>query len=248
MRINAQNRVILQTQEPDASVYARQFAASGVTAADISQQDPTEHQYAALLCGGQRTGLFSLRPLPWPAPVAAAAPADAGPDWRTVLPAAAPDPAYDRQVLRLVYGAHPDPTVLGLRLATHLTEREWQLLQDRWNAIRLTQRAYIVAHPGCIPDRLERQRWLSRLLVARPRLLAEIDYHRQRPAITVAVGGRTGGAERASRDAGRPGRGGGDAAPVAAPETWATQATTAESGAQVDRDAPAVPLAARFLE
>ena len=48
MRINAQNRLMLQTQEPDAGQYARHWAASGITAADISGQEPAEHQYAAL--------------------------------------------------------------------------------------------------------------------------------------------------------------------------------------------------------
>ncbi len=38
------------------------------------------------------------------------------------------------------------------------------------------------------------------------------------------------------------------AASVAAPETWATQATAAESGPQVDRVEAALPAPARFLE
>lgn len=183
MRVNAQNRLLLQTQEPDASAYARQFAAHGITAGDISRQDPNEHQYAALVCDGRPTGLFSLCPLPWPEPVQVSVSAYSGPNWQTVLPAASPDPAYDRQVLRLVYGSAAEPATLGQRLATTLSEREWQRLHERWDAIRATQRAHILRHPGCIPDRMQRQQWLSRLLIARPRILAEVEYRRQRPAI-----------------------------------------------------------------
>lgn len=187
MLINAQNRIILQTQEPDASAYARQYAASGIAAVDISQQDPQEHQYARLLCAGAPTDLFSMRPLPWPAPVDVTVGSYAGPPWQSILPQDSPDPGYDRQVLRLVYGSNDLPRQqLAERLATSLSEREWHKLMERWNAIRAVQRQHILREPGCIPDLLARQQWLSRLLVARPGLLAEIEYHRQRPAITVA--------------------------------------------------------------
>ncbi|MDQ5850562.1 MAG: TraG/TraD/VirD4 family protein, partial [Chloroflexota bacterium] len=251
MRINAQNRLILQTQEPDASIYAQQFGASGVTAVDISQQDPGEHQYAALRCGGTPTGLFSIHPLPWPAPVAVAAPAYTGPDWRTVIPEDAPDRAYDREVLRLVYGTHAEPQQLGERLARGLSEREWRSLLERWEAIRLAQRAHILAHPGCIPDRLERQQWLSRLLVARPRILAEVEYYRQRPALAAP-----GATPARSRDGGHETRS--KAAPVAVraaevadaqQETWSTQARADDALAPHAAPAePPLPASQRFLE
>ncbi|PMP87616.1 MAG: hypothetical protein C0183_02015, partial [Roseiflexus castenholzii] len=53
-------------------------------------------------------------------------------------------------------------------------------LLRRWECIRAQQRRYILAHPGCIPDRWERQRWLSRLYAARPRVLAAAEYLRGR--------------------------------------------------------------------
>jgi hypothetical protein len=43
--------------------------ASGITANDIAGQDANEHQYAVLQCDGERTGLFSMIVLPWPAPL-----------------------------------------------------------------------------------------------------------------------------------------------------------------------------------
>lgn len=177
MMINAASRVILQTGEPDASAYARAYAASGLSAADISGQDPIEHQYAALRCDGAPTGVFSIRPLPWPAPLPAAAPPYEGPDWRTQLPT--PGGPLDELLLRLAYGSVAEARTVAELAA--LGDGEWERVLGRWEAIRTFQRGYILRHPGCIPDRLERQRWLSRLLAARPRLLAAAEYARARP-------------------------------------------------------------------
>lgn len=181
MLINAANRLILQTQEPDASVYARAYAASGLTAADISGQDPNPHQYAVLRCDGQPAGPFSIHPLAWPASVPADAPEVAGGrDWREVLPEDG-DPA-DARVRDLVYDDLPQSAAAVAELA-RLSDEAWAELLARWDAIRQAQRAYILANPGCIPDRLERQRWLSRLAAATPRILAAAGYQRQRWAL-----------------------------------------------------------------
>ncbi len=257
MRINAANRVILQTQEPDASIYARQFAADGVTAADISGQDPLEHQYAALRCDGVPTRLFSLCPLPWPSPLPAEASSHAGPDWWMVLPVGSPDPSFDRAVLELVYGDHADPQFTAACIAEAYGDASWRQLLARWDAIRAAQRQYILDHPGCVPDRLERQRWLSRLLVARPRILAEIEYLRQRPAIGAVetgrrprvgvTGGVDGGAGGERRSTG--GAAAGGDTPVEPPEhaSWATPATRPEPSPVVPD--PAVPRPEhRFFE
>ncbi|MFO7167057.1 MAG: type IV secretory system conjugative DNA transfer family protein [Chloroflexota bacterium] len=176
MLINAANRIILQTSEPDASVYARAYAASGITAADISQQNPTQHQYAVLRCEGAPAGPFSMRPLPWPPPQEPEVPPYTGPDWRTVLPER-PDP-IDPLLTRLAYGPAAEGETVAALAA--LDQAEWEHVLARWNAIRGCQRQYILDHPGCVPDRFERQRWLSRLLAARPRLLAAAEYARAR--------------------------------------------------------------------
>jgi hypothetical protein len=180
MLINAANRLILQTQELDASVYARAYAAAGLTAADISGQDPNSHQYAVLRCDGQPAGPFSIQPLPWPAPLSADAPPEPASDWQAVLPAE-PDPA-DERILALVYGGLPNPSIAVAELA-RLGDEAWAELTGRWDAIRQAQRAHILAHPGCIRDRLERQRWLSRLTAATPRIFAAAAYQRQRWAL-----------------------------------------------------------------
>jgi hypothetical protein len=67
-------------------------------------------------------------------------------------------------------------------LAAQLDDQVWYLMNSRWEAIARTHRQYILDHPGCIPDRDERVRWLSRLGFARPRLFAEIEFLRIRQA------------------------------------------------------------------
>ncbi|MGB9750712.1 ATP-binding protein [Roseiflexus castenholzii] len=176
MLINAGNRIMLQTQEPDASVYARAYAASGLTAADLSGQPPNEHQYAVLRCGGLVAGPFSMQPLPWPTVEEEAPPPYVGPAWRDVLPDDG-DPA-DRFIAQVIYTA--DDSAGSARELARLDEADWERLLRRWECIRAQQRRYILAHPGCIPDRWERQRWLSRLYAARPRVLAAAEYLRGR--------------------------------------------------------------------
>lgn len=183
MLINAQSRIVLKTQEPDASVYGRQYAASGLTAIDIANQDANEHQYAVLQCAGQAAGPLSMRPLPWPAPTSIdVLPAPAQP-WQRELPTPA-EPA-DTTIARLVYqsysAAHFQRLVAGLAA---LPTNEWEYLVSRWREVAAAQRAHLLTHPGCIPDRLERQRWLSRLWAALPRVLVAAVYQRQRWMVT----------------------------------------------------------------
>jgi hypothetical protein len=98
------------------------------------------------------------------------------PAWQQRIPPGAPDPDVDREVVRLVYGQHADPHRLVARFADpqRLSDDEWTLVGERWAAIRQWQRQYLLDHPEAIPDRLARQVWLSRLLVAQPRILLRI--------------------------------------------------------------------------
>jgi hypothetical protein len=185
MLINAENRVILRTQEPDASVYASLYAASGLSAIDISSQEPNEHQYARFVVGGAPAGPFSIEPLPWPSFVEAPVGPYAGPNWQTIVPgdhAPSCDEAslqlrdYDRELCRLIYRTPFDEARVA-RLAQAAND-EWRLVNQRWQAIAQVQRQHIIEHPGCISDRVERVLWLSRLGFARPRLLAETEYRR----------------------------------------------------------------------
>lgn len=199
---NSGSRLILRTQEPDASMYARMYAASGISATDIAGQDANTHQYAVLQCDGERTGLFSMRVLPWPTSVPPIREPFAGPPWHERIPPDSPDPACDAALLRLIYQPHAQPAAIVQMLADY-DDDDWQWTLARWEAIRHTHRQYILDTPGCIaldesitdPDpavqatkraarqRLDRQMWLSRLLVATPRLLAAAEYARIRRTI-----------------------------------------------------------------
>src|SRR5262249_40035270 len=105
-----------------------------------------------------------------------------GPDWQTILPPDSPDAALDRSILRLVYGTLPHPDQMALDLARQ-SDTKWARLLGRWAAIRDVQLQHILEHPGCIPDREERQQWISRLGYATPHILAEAEYARIRREI-----------------------------------------------------------------
>jgi len=202
MLTNSGSRLILRTQEPDASTYAKLYAASGITANDIAGQDVGEHQYAVLQCDGERTGLFSMIVLPWPKPLSIPIDPYHGPDWQTLIPPDSPDPEADAALLGLIYQTHARLANVVQELADY-SEEVWQFVVERWNAIRQYHRRYIIANPGCIAvdesitdadpevqaakraarQRLDRQLWLSRLLVATPRVLAAAEYARIRRQI-----------------------------------------------------------------
>jgi hypothetical protein len=193
---NVQHRLLLATQEPDASTLAAQYPHTDLTAADLIAQPPDAHQYLSVK---RREGpsLCSIRPLPWPAPVDVAVPAYDGPPWQTVLPppldtADGDSTALDRAICTLVYGDAVDVAQVSRGLA-RLAADQWNLVLARWSAIRTHQRQHILAYPGCIPDRRERQQWLSRLAVAMPRVLAEATYQRLRGR---GAGGQAGGGVR----------------------------------------------------
>ncbi|HEU4322980.1 MAG TPA: hypothetical protein VFS21_07490 [Roseiflexaceae bacterium] len=176
MFTNAQNRVVPTIIGGDADMYAKLYDASQVTAADISGQPP-EHRYASFLVNRRPTGLFSMEPLPWPEPLAIDVPPAPPLDWQSVLPQPA-DP-IDPWLARLVYGDLPSPGAAVAVLA-RADGATWAHIQARWEVLRTTHRALILRQPGLIPDRLERQQWLSRLLAAMPWVLAAATYQRQR--------------------------------------------------------------------
>jgi hypothetical protein len=179
------NRILLRTQEPDATLYARHYAESGITAADISGQEPREHQYAWIGVDGKLTKLFSMQPLPWQPALELHVPPHHGQSWQCLLPPNSPTPTFDQQILALIYGEHSDDYLLAQALAA-ANDEQWLMLIRRWDAIRSHQRGMLLRSPGCIPDTLERQRWLSRLRAARPRVLAMAEYARIRQAVQPA--------------------------------------------------------------
>lgn len=180
------NRILLRTQEPDATLYARHYAESGITPADISGQEPREHQYAWIGVNGRLTRLFSMRPLPWQQPLELTVPTYEGEPWQQLVPPDSPTPEFDRVVCALMYETHVEREAIAEALARSDDER-WARLLERWDAIRAFHRAHILANPGCIPDTAERQRWLSRLRAARPRVLAMAEYARIRQVVVAGA-------------------------------------------------------------
>lgn len=181
MKINAMNRLILRTQQPDASEHARQYPNSGLSAADITGQDPLEQQYAMFVADGNPAGPLSMVPLMWPDPVHAdLEPAPEPMDWQQELPAQTHP--LEPFILHLVYGAIPD-MFATIQELEQMPDAAWSFLKQRWDVIRRHHRAYIREHPACIPDRMERQRCLSRLWVAAPIVLVAAEYGRIRARI-----------------------------------------------------------------
>ena len=166
-----------------------------MTAVDISGQEPREHQYAWIGVEGRLTRLFSMRPLPWQPALELSVTPEPGQVWHTQLPEQSPTPLFDQQILALIYGQHADPNLIAQALAA-ASDEHWAMLISRWDAIRTHQYAALLAHPGVIPETHERQRWLSRLRAARPRVLAQAEYARIRQAILPAAGAE----ETASRN------------------------------------------------
>jgi hypothetical protein len=88
-RINAANRLILRTGEPDASVYAKMYAQSGLRPEDILAMQALSHQYAVTLGPNREQLVFSLIPNAWPAPQACDVGLHLGPrDWQELTPPA----------------------------------------------------------------------------------------------------------------------------------------------------------------
>lgn len=185
MRINAASRIILQTREPDASAIARQYVTEDLNAADIAGQQPTEHQYAQLLCDNRATPVFSLVPPSWPTPVAADPPADTGEDYRLAMPDGRWEP-WEHEVIDWIkqvrwpecYNLQPIATGAMVEFLAALPDDQWQTIRRLWRVVQLAERAALLRNPASIPDRIERQTTLSRLLVSPGRLMVEAEYRR----------------------------------------------------------------------
>ncbi|MGB9755093.1 hypothetical protein [Roseiflexus castenholzii] len=189
MLVNAANRVILRTPPPDADVYAKRYAAVGLTSSDISEQQPNEHQYVCLMRNGAAIGPFSARPLPWPAPALPIFPPWTGESWRTKrAPATTPlEQEIDDQVEMLMQwqeaweqGKVNDVMQRCQSFAEITPEAKWAAIRERWVAHRLHQRAWLLQTPEAIPDHLERRRTISALCYGRPTVEAMISYFRIR--------------------------------------------------------------------
>ena len=184
LTVNSFARVMPQTRMPDADTLAKLFPTSPITAADIIGQRPLEHQYVSL-----GADPFSMEPLQWPVPLPAqthhaATPSDeAARAWQRMHPDGDPNPLDDLLII-LAYEPETIPTTTTVILALErMTDDQWRAVWDRWTMVRQFHRTYLIAHPETIPDRLTRQRWLSRLQWNTPRLLADAYYGRIRRMI-----------------------------------------------------------------
>lgn len=160
MLTNSANRMILRTQEPDASAYAKQFPTTDLTAADISGQDYNEHQYVVFAGGEGPPEVCSIRPLMWPAPLDTDRdlPDYNGPDWQTLTPLAhtemcaaeREDGAATLEMLlaRMVYGKI-DMQYVSAQLAL-LPDDVWEYIRTCWKVVANYQRQYILDNPHCI--------------------------------------------------------------------------------------------------
>ena len=138
----------MRVDNPDAQEYARLYPHSGLTASDIANQD--NHHYVKHMHGPTPIGPHSVRPLEWLPEEEVHVPDHAG-DWQTVLPTDSPTPAFDREIAALVYTTPREQRAATVERLVAADEARWQRVWERWQAIAAAQRAYILAHPGCIP-------------------------------------------------------------------------------------------------
>lgn len=183
-RINAANRLILRTGEPDASVYAKMYAQSELRPEDILAMQALTHQYAVTLGPSREQLVFSLIPSPWPAPPACEVGLHLGPrDWQEQTPPA--DVAWsegertwyaaiDRLLAHIIYQEFTpaDFTRIVGQLAK-MPAPMWDTLLERWERVRAHHRAYLLDHPAVIPEQVQRQTWLTRLTASRSFIVEE---------------------------------------------------------------------------
>ena len=139
-------------------------------------QDPNQHHYAIFRNDGNSVGLLSMKPLKWPVspdiPVTGDVD-DAILPWQTVLPEHCS--SIDQLVIHLAYASNLEQ--LNIDQYVEMDETTWNEYCERWMIIRQYHREYILHHPQCINDQYSRQQWLSRLMIAHPRvfmLIAEL--------------------------------------------------------------------------
>jgi hypothetical protein len=190
VRINAANRVILRTGEPDASTYARMYADKQLRAEDILGMPALHQQYAVTLGSEREVQMASIVPMPWPAlPPVEVPPYHGRLRWQEInLPTPRGATVEERDLCfladhhmsMLLYTpwAHHDYVRIVGQLA-QLPESAWVTLLDRAARLRALHRQYILDNPGCITDQIERQTWLTRLAASRTGLIEDALFLRE---------------------------------------------------------------------
>lgn len=191
--VNAANRLILRTSEPDASVYARNYANDGIGAEDIRGQAAREHQYAVAMTRSGKPRLFSIIPLRWPERPPQCLDTRGLPisrqDWRRAIPPVATDMpaeeanqrrAVDKLIASVMHATRPhaDYTRIVQQLSL-LPADEWALFLARWTQIRAHQYQLLLDAPQLLPDRYERIVALNRLSTRTAALIEDVQVLRQ---------------------------------------------------------------------
>lgn len=149
---NAQNRVILGSENVDAGQYATQYGALGLTREDFTQMEVFMHQYVKFYGAGN---LFSARPLPVARPLNEGLPPDVYVDWRAVRAEAKNDQeqTIDEYVARFkrLAALRWDEAVQRLGLLAQHKPAAFDAYCARTRAHREAQRRFILDNPGCIP-------------------------------------------------------------------------------------------------
>ncbi|MBX0331080.1 type IV secretory system conjugative DNA transfer family protein [Oscillochloris sp. ZM17-4] len=185
--INASNRLILRTGEPDASEYAKMYSQAGLKPEDIKGMEALHHQYAVTLGPNREQLVFSLRPNVWPTPPDERLPplpeGVAVGSWKELVPS--PDPRWsererenffkaDQVIAEVIYR---DQTMrefseIAGQMA-QLPSRIWEALIAQWERIRAHHYQELLNYPAQEPDQVVRQTWLTNLRASRGALIEE---------------------------------------------------------------------------
>ncbi|HEU4325407.1 MAG TPA: hypothetical protein VFS21_19845 [Roseiflexaceae bacterium] len=216
-----QYRVILGAEMEDATQYASDYKALGLTKEDFLYMEKHKHQRLKFL-GIDR--LFSARMLGRVMRREEPAPGRVYANWRTILaPARSEEERRLDEAIRWfreVYALNPNAAIRRLGQLCLADPDAYTLYCDRTRAHRLAQRAFILRNPGAIPDKALRVRTLSALWVGVPSLetralqWALLEQARQARAERAAAeeaekaGGKRGGRGQGTQSGGRSQAGG----------------------------------------
>lgn len=169
---NAQSRLILGAEIEDATSYGTYYGALGLAKEDFLQMERFTHAYLKLY--GTEALLFSARMPPLVPPLDEPAPQREYANWRTVRAVArsAADQRLDATIAQFKELAVLDANTAVQRLGQlALRDRAaYDAYCARTQAHRAAQRRFLLAHPGCLADKVQRIRTLSALKIGVPRI------------------------------------------------------------------------------